>query len=317
MQLDLKEAEKFFLGAILIVVFMAACDNRSTAPGYKTKNVIIIVIDGPRYSETWGDPQRQYTPRLANQLSGKGILYTNFYNKGPTYTAAGHTAITTGYYQEINNGGSELPEYPSIFQHWLQAHGGDKSSAWLITSKDKLEVLSDCLDPAWKGKYNPATNCGIGGLGSGVREDAATYTTAKDILSSRHPRLVLIHFKEPDFSAHAGSWENYINGIKNTDEYLFQLWDFIETDPFYKGSTALFMTNDHGRHLDSTGGFTSHGDSCPGCRHINLFAYGPDFKQGALIDVEREQIDIPATVATMLNFEMPNCKGEVMRELFN
>ncbi|KAA3623483.1 MAG: sulfatase, partial [Bacteroidetes bacterium] len=53
-----------------------------------------------------------------------------------------------------------------------------------------------------------------------------------------------------------------------------------------------------------------------GCRHINRFAWGPDFKRGYSEDIERELIDIPATVAELLQFDLPDCQGTVMEELF-
>jgi len=290
----------------LIVIIITSCERDSPIHfSYETKNVIVIVIDGARYSETWGDPSHQYVPRVANQLSNYGIIHTQFYNNGPTYTNAGHTAITTGNYQEINNGGTEIPQYPSIFQHWLQTYTKDSAAAWVITSKDKLEVLSDCKEPEWSGKHNPSTNCGINGLGlgSGYRDDSLTYDKVIDILSAYHPQLVLINFREPDYSAHGNSWSNYTKGILDTDEYTYKLWDFIENDSFYKGSTTLFVTNDHGRHLDSIGnGFIGHGDNCEGCRHINLLAYGPDFKQVIIrINMMLKKLQCPVFTPAFIN----------------
>ena len=103
----------------------------------------------------------------------------------------------------------------------------------------------------------------------------------------------------------------------NTDDYIYKIWQFIESDPVYKNKTALFITNDHGRHLDGVAnGFVSHGDSCDGCQHINLYASGPDFKQGLILNNKREQIDIPATIAELLNLDIPTINGNVMTELF-
>mgnify|MGYP003587118704 FL=1 len=128
---------------------------------------------------------------------------------------------------------------------------------------------------------------------------------------------MLFSFRDPDFSAHTGIWNNYIEGIKNTDKYICQIWNFINNDPIYKNSTTLFITNDHGRHLDSvSSGFASHGDTCMGCRHISFFAYGPDFKKSIIINKPRELIDIPATIAELLQFNAVYLRGEVMYELF-
>ena len=277
-----------------------------------------MVIDGPRYSETWGDPTHQYIPRMANELASAGVIYTEFYNAGDTRTVPGHTAITTGNFQDIDNGGAELPEYPSIFQQWRKATNSDSTQAWVVTSKGKLEVLGNCTDPDWNGLYMPSTNCGGNGLGvaGGYRKDSLTFNILLDVLSTHHPKLALINFQEPDISAHGGSWANYIKGIEDTDEYAYQLWEFIEKDSYYSGKTTLIVTDDHGRHLDGQGGFTSHGDGCDGCRHINLLACGPDFKKGVITNAPREQIDIPATIARMLGFTLDNGKGEVMVELF-
>ena len=65
---------------------------------YQTEYVIVLVIDGPRLTETFGDSTHQYIPNLANVLAPQGVLVPHFRNEGPTYTNAGHTAITTGYY---------------------------------------------------------------------------------------------------------------------------------------------------------------------------------------------------------------------------
>ncbi|MEX0274226.1 MAG: alkaline phosphatase family protein [Flavobacteriaceae bacterium] len=285
--------------------------------GLKTKNVIIVVIDGPRCSETWGEQTRQYIPKQANEMLQHVVFFPNFRNGGPTYTTSGHTAIMTGNYQNIDNSGSELPNYPSMMQYWREKYNVDSTKAWVIASKDKLEVLADCKHPEWLGRHKPSTNCGINGLGTGYRPDITTYQRTLELLSEHHPRLALINFREPDYSAHANDWDGYINGISNTDEYVYRLWNFIKSDSFYKGNTALFITNDHGRHLDGiSNGYISHGDGCGGCRHITLYAYGPDFKKDHTVDTECEQIDISATIAKLLDFEMPTAQGRVLDELF-
>ncbi len=281
--------------------------------GYKTENVIIVVQDGARYSETWGDPSHQYIPRL-DWMSSYGVISTQFYNNGPTETTSGHTSITTGIYQVINNEGDELPQYPSIFQYWRKENSSTSNKAWVITSKHKLDVLGDCQQYDWKGKYIPSLSCGIYG---GNRDDGQTYNKVIDVLSNDRPRLVLVNFQEPDKSGHSGVWANYVEGIRSTDEYIYQIWNYINNDSNYKGKTTMFVTNDHGRHVDSIPyGFYGHGDSCEGCRHIYLYSYGPDFKNGLITNVKRELIDISATAAELLQFDQNYGNGNIMYELF-
>lgn len=304
---------------LLLPVLLSCRHDKPVQPVFKTERVVILVIDGARYSETWGDSSHQYVPHLANDFAPIGCISGNFRNNGPTYTSAGHTAITTGFYQEINNAGAELPANPSLFQYYLQQRGLDSTAAWIIASKDKLEVLANTTDETWQNQHQPATDCGIngGGLGSGYRHDSLTFNRTLEIFSSHHPNLVLINFREPDFSGHQGIWTNYLQGITDTDASAWLLWNYLQNDPYYSDKTSLFITNDHGRHLDTVStGFSSHGDDCEGCRHINFFACGPDFKQNYLGQSPRELIDITATVAYLLHLEMKGLEGNVMYELF-
>ncbi len=316
----MKKISKLYILVSLLFVISYSCNKDHSSPAvYKTKNVIIVVVDGARYSETWGDTTFANIPNMHEKLAAFGCINTNFFNNGPTYTLAGHTAICTGFYQEINNSGNDDPLYPSLFQAWNNKFKNDSTHSWIISSKDKLQVLANCNQNWWTNKYKPSTNCGIDGLGvgSGYRNDSLTFNESLRILNENHPNLVLLSFREPDYSAHLKNWNAYLKGIVNTDEYIYQLWNFIQNDSIYRGTTTLFVTNDHGRHLDDVAdGFVSHGDGCQGCKHIFLFASGPDFQQGIILDKKRELIDIPATIEVLLNFEVPNGHGHAMTELF-
>jgi hypothetical protein len=285
---------------------------------YLTKKVIIAVVDGPRYSETWGDTSHQYIPYMAHELAPTGIVCTNFYSEKFTYTTSGHTALCSGHKQRVENSkGSQYPKYPSIFQHYLQSSGLPASKAWIITSKDKLFILGNCMHPDWKNRYQAKFDCGIKGPGSGYRHDSITFKKVMHVLQNDQPNLMLINFREPDYSGHANDWQGYLKGIRDTDSLVWELWKFIQSDPYYKDETTLFVTNDHGRHLDGRkDGFVSHGDQCEGCRHINLFAFGPDFKKGIIENEKFVQEDVPATVAELLNFSMPYGSGRIIQPFF-
>jgi hypothetical protein len=285
----------------------------------KTKNVVVVIMDGLRYTEGWGDSAKQYIPYMAKHLAPIGVLNTKFYNKGDTYTSAGHANITTGINKPLENGGNELPAYPSFFQYWLNASGQPAFKAWIIASKDKLAVLGNSNHPAWNNLFTPLVNAGNEGkgIGSGYRPDSLTLAASIEILKSHHPRLVLINFREPDFTAHSGNWAEYLKAIKATDKLVFQLWQFLKNDSFYSNTTALFVTSDHGRHSDTIAdGFASHGDDCEGCRHLGFFAAGPDFKKGYVTAVNRQQPDITATISYLLGMKMEEIQGEIMIELF-
>lgn len=288
---------------------------------YQTKNVILLVVDGPRISETWEEPTRKYIPNRVNLLN-QGVFISNFKNNGATLTNPGHSALCSGVYENLQNNGTELPGYPSIMQQWLKQTRADKKKAWIIASKDKLEILNNCKLSSWKDKFQPSTDCGINGNGSGYREDAVTVDRVKSIMGQYSPNIIVINLKDVDSNGHAhnannNNWNGYINAIKATDASIKDIWNHIQSLPAYKDKTTLIVSNDHGRHLDSHGGFAEHGDDCAGCRHIEFFAMGPDFKKNAIINTGNyEQIDVASTIAELLGMPLEYAKGKVIRDVF-
>ena len=303
-----------FLGLLVLL----SC-HVSSGRTYQATNVLILVIDGPRQSEMWADPSRAHIPHLNTELAPLGTLLSGFRNSGPTYTNSGHAAITTGFYQEIeNSNGTQLPAHAGIFQYFLRASSLPKEKAWIVTSKDKLAILGDTTEAGWHGQYTPSLWCGVngGGQGSGYAEDADTVAKVKSILAAQHPRLMLINLKQPDAAGHAGIWADYLTSLEASDAYAAEIWKTLQADPEYAGQTAFFITHDHGRHLDGVAdGFISHGDGCEGCRRVALLAMGPDFRPGGVVASGGELIDLPVTVADILGFSLPGPGGRVLTEL--
>lgn len=279
----------------------------------QTENVVIVVIDGPRYADTWGLSGRPHIPYMAGQLAPQGVFFSNFRNTGPTYTLPGHTAITTGYYQHLDNDGSEGPQKPSIFQHYLAQKGLAPDKACLITSKEKLKALADCRDLDWRGRYNPYTDNGLEGQN---RPDAETLQEAMRTLAENQPGLMLVQFLGPDSKGHENNWEGYLQAIQETDSLVNELWTYLQQNEYYQGKTALLITNDHGRHDNShKDGFSSHGDGCESCAHISLLALGPDFPAGIIIDEAYQQADLTPTIGQLLNIEVPAYDGRPITAL--
>lgn len=298
---------------ITAMTFQCAKD-KAHKPTYKANKCVILLIDGPRYQETWGDNTHQYVPHLYNDLKSQGCIFTNFQNNGPTFTIPGHTAILTGYYQAIANDGSQLPNYPGLPQLFLEKNPGSKVD--VITSKDKIEVLSNCLVPEYKDKFKAYTDCGINGWGTGYREDSVTMAHVREKLAADHPDFLFIQLKQPDAAGHANDWPKYLQGIVDGDAFAAEVWSLLQGDDYYKDQTIFIVTNDHGRHDDGTAdGFISHGDACNGCKHINLFMAGPDFKKDLIIDKAYEQIDIHKTVTQMLSLKNNYGTGKFIKEI--
>ena len=289
---------------LLLLVVLAGCTSSPSASDKpKTEHVIILVIDGTRMSETW-DSIPGLIPNMSTVLKPKGAFLPNFLNDAYTYTNSGHAAITTGVNQPIDNYGDEFPANPSIFQYFLKQSGKPATAAWIVSSKDKLYILANTSRPGWENTFQPSVNAGVNGPGTGYRMDSLTLIEAKRILTTHKPNLMLINFMEPDGYAHAGNWPNYLRGISRGDRYAKELWDFLSKDEAFRGKTTLFITADHGRHLNGIdGGYREHGDNCPGCQRIYLLAMGPDFKRGT-VETKHTLIDLAPTVARLLHFTM-------------
>lgn len=292
-------------------------DEKPVEKDYKTEYVVVVIIDGARLSETFGDSTCKYIPNLSGTLAPQGVLLKNFKNNGPTFTNSGHTAITTGVYQKIKNDGTEYPKNPSMFQYFLKEKNLDSTNAWIIASKGKLSILGNTKNKKWKDQNLPSNFCGIDGKCEGYTNDRYTWRDLQVIFKNHHPKLTLINFLEVDVRGHQNEWPEYLQAIKTTDQLVMNLWNFIQNDELMKDKTTMFVTNDHGRHLDGhKDGFVNHGDNCEGCRSIYLVAIGPDFKTNVSLPNEYELIDISKTVAELLHFEFPVSEGKVMTDLF-
>lgn len=304
-----------YILAFLVLATFSMCETENTLDGSSLdtelgiSNVVIVVIDGPRHTETWGDLSHRHIPHQF-ALSEEGVLFTNFTNDGITFTLSGHTAITTGVYENVTNNGAELPSHPSIFQRYLKAKQLNPAEAQIITSKSKLHALGNTKDLNWYNSYLPLVN-------AKDRFDINTYEESIKLLNEQSPSLMLIHFKEPDTKGHQGDWNGYLQKIKESDEYVGKLWNYLQSHQHYKNNTLLLVTADHGRHLNGIGsGFVGHGDGCPGCRQIYLLALGPNLDKGKVVNTHYNQTDLAPTIATVLNFNWQG-EGRAINDLLN
>ena len=316
---DVRKTSALAISMLFFIVYLAGCSTPAdTSPGsfpkFLTEHVVILVIDGARYTETWGEPRHPHLPNIDSKIAPNGIVLTGFQNSGYTETTAGHTALMTGVNQSIDNTGLEYPANPSFLHYLRKQNNLSQDKAWIITSKDKLFVLSKTTQAGWTDD-SPSIDCGADGQGGGgYRSDAITFSNACLTLTSYHPKAILINFKDPDSFGHANDWTSYLDAIKAIDAYTGEIWNSIQNDPILSNKTTLFIVNDHGRHSYN---FIDHGDECEGCRHIICIAIGPDFKRNYSSAASYDQRDLNATVGFLLRLNMPTSKGAIIREILN
>ena len=292
-------------GSLALGCGLAAGQN-----GYRTENVVIAVMDGTAWRATFGDPEHQYIPRLWNELRPQGTLYTRFYNNDVTITKAGHSTIATGTWQKTRNRGPRSTR-PTIFDYLHDEHGVAREKMWVVFGKGAYGYDPRTSFPAYRRRFEPSSEIGIGE--SSLQADTDVFDKVVQVMRQDRPRIVYANFGGTDHLAHSGNWDRHVKAIRHQDELLTELWEEIQSDPHYRDRTALFLTNDHGYHLDGVHeGYAEHGDSCEGCRHIMLLALGPDIRQGAVVESPAYQTDIAPTVGELLGFQTPLADGEVL-----
>jgi hypothetical protein len=309
---------------LLMAIFVASvkggvetgqAPSANNISGYKTKHVFIVVMDGVRYSETFGDSTHALIPHLYNDLKPEGTLFTNFYNRGITVTRQGHSTLISGTWQAVPNGGPRLTR-PTLFEYYRDEKGVAPVKCWSIFGKGSYAFEPYSSHPAYGSRF-AGQHINGGGRDNPLSEDTAEGNAAVlgkviEVMKKDQPDLVFINFGYTDHIAHVSAdINNYHAAIKNSDEQMWRLWNAIQSDPYYRDSTTVFFTNDHGRH---THDYQNHGDHCEGCEHAMLLVLGPDVKKGAVVDREALQIDVAPTAAELLGFQTPLSTGRVLSE---
>jgi hypothetical protein len=280
-------------------------------PQFATKAVVLIIIDGTRWSETFGDSTHELIPHLANDLAPLGAINTTFYNDGLTVTIPGHASILTGTWQDLPNNGQVRPTTPTIFEYYRAATGASEEDAIFVHGSFIEPVLTYSTHP----DYGPAfgakmffSNNPAPPYDDGIR------ASARQALADLNPPLLMISLLDPDEAGHAHDWEGYRQGIRHDDEIIWDLWQQLQADQVYAGQTTLIVTNDHGRGCGD--GWPEHGGDDECNRHIMFLAVGPDIQPGLVVTQRRTQRDIAPTIGYLLGFETPFVEGEVMTELW-
>ncbi len=274
--------------------------------------VVIVVVDGWRYEDTYGDSTHQNIPRIWNDLRTLGTWHTRIYNFGLTSTAPGHAAILGGVWQPIPNDGSGRPTHPTLFEYFRQQTGA-------LPIDTALVFTGTLAGKAAHWAYSTAAGYGseFGALSYNILgadfDDLAVLNVARAALA-QHPRLVMIAFPAVDEWAHTGNFDAYLRAIRTMDGVIWQLWNALQADPFYAAQTTLFVTNDHGRRLDD---FTTHGGTSESEQHVTLLTLGPRTPADVTVSSLHTLRDIAPTVGQLMGFSTPFAEGDVMWDLIS
>ena len=144
-----------------------------------------------------------------------------------------------------------------------------------------------------------------------VRYDLFTHILSMEHIKNKNPKAVYISYDETDSFSHAGSYDDYIASLHNTDKMIEELWTYLQEHPFYKDNTYMFITTDHGRgdgdFPDSM--WTSHGSGANGCEYTWLAILGPEIKKTGLEKGEYYVNQIAPTIAKLTGVTIENKKA--------
>lgn len=272
--------------------------------------VVIVVVDGWRYADTFGDLSHEHIPHLWNDLRPLGAWHAAIYNLGQTQTAAGHAAILGGVWQPIANDGTGRPTAPTLFEYYRKATRAPASETALVFNGDPHGKAGQWAYSTAAG-YGAAYGAQVYASDGDGFDDGVVLAAALGALA-QHPRLAVIALPAVDEWAHTGDYAGYLRAIAGADSAAWQIWQALQSDAFYAGQTTLLVTNDHGRQLED---FTQHGGDSLSEQHVTLLTVGPRTPAGQEVTTPRTLRDIAPTVGALMTFPTPLAEGEVMWEV--
>jgi hypothetical protein len=122
-----------------------------------------------------------------------------------------------------------------------------------------------------------------------------------DYVRSNHPQVLFVGYGEADNWAHSGRYDLVLHSAHEIDHFVEQLWNTMQSIPFYRGQTTFIITADHGRGSGLVE-WKDHGADQKGSENIWIAVIGPDTPPlGERTNIDPvTQSQIAATVACFL-----------------
>ena len=299
---------------VLVAVVGIASPSRA-----EVEHAFIVVIDGIRASEGFDDPQHELIAELVEQLAPQGSLLTHMEVRGQTLTLPAHQVAITGTYADYGNFGpyegreNFAPRTPTLFDIYRRETGAPLESCWVVSNTYLVGPDADhSLMPGYSSDGGAANIVDW----SYTLEDSWVWGRIESTLGDHEVALMLVNLHEVDRIGHTEDWDGYTEKIREASGTVTAFWERLQADPVYAGNTALFVTTDHGRHLDGIStGWRSHGCQCQGCRQVFLLALGPGIREGYASDEPCSFLDLAPTVAHLMDLPMPYHRGRVLTEI--
>jgi hypothetical protein len=321
------------IAAILftIITGSSVCAESTPAAKSKASNLFIIVMNGVRYKDTYGDKNHLYFDNIWNKLKHLGTICTKFENRELTLPIPAQTSLLTGVWHVYKDPFTEKirPAFPTLFEYWKSNRTDSVNSVYFASCRPSFRILSFSDYAGFGSKYAPVFD---DNKDEKINENAI-YEKALPYIMEKHPSMVYLslvggggtHSPKDELSAAcpnvgqvdacggAEGLNAYYESIILMDQIVYDLWDRIQQDSIYKDNTIFLVLSSHGRHTNE---YYGYGDKCKGCTELFFLAIGPGIKKDFVSTKGRSLIDVCRTVGTAFNIPVQYAKGEIMKELF-
>lgn len=183
---------------------------------------------------------------------------------------------------------------------------GIRVNAGFETATDKLTEKEELLNKL-QGE--------IRGPWGGVRLDAFTQNYAMEDLKKNKPRVLFISYGETDDYAHDGDYDEYLKSARQTDAYIKEIWEYLQSEPQYRNKTTMIITTDHGRGTSPKSTWKGHGSNIPDAGEIWMAVIGPDSPARGEVKEKAQlyQNQVARTLSSALGVKYEQAKaGEVI-----
>lgn len=281
------------------------------------------------YKTYWNaDPlesRKKLMPFVWNTMAAKGSIYGNR-NAGNKVDVAnpywfsypGYSEIFTGYADTAVNSNNYPPNPNTTLLEFLNTQPRFKNKiaafgAWeafdriLNQQRSGLPVYSafDTVggNPTYGQKLiNQMLINSYRPWKDGECLDVFTHYAAMEYMKTQKPKVLFIGYGETDEWAHHAMYRSYLDAARQVDQWLAEIWNYIQSDPAYTNKTALFITTDHGRGDAVKSQWTSHGSSIKGANEtwFMVMAPGLQAKGEVKTDAQYYTRQMAQTIAALL-----------------